>query len=155
MRTHQQEDFGTGARAGADGSLGRVLREIGSSAKDVIHDEIVLLKEEVKDSAARAGRHSVQLALFGSLVALSILPLLAFVVIGLGELWGHRYWLSSLVVGLVCLGAGGYMALKIFRKIKDEDLKLTHSRRGFDREMRSLREKIDDLKAATWPRRRS
>lgn len=118
----------------ADMSYGSALKEILNSSKDLIRSELVLVKEEAKAVAGKVARHSAQAALFSALLALSILPFLAFVVIGLGDLMGGRYWLSSLLVSVVCAGVGGFMAYRAFRKIAEEDLEMPATRRTLERE---------------------
>jgi hypothetical protein len=92
-------------------SLGTVLGEIGESAKELIRSEVELLKIEIKDSAKKLGKHSTQVAIFGLLCIVSILPLTAFLVIGLGKILNENYWLSSLIIGLIYAATGGILAL--------------------------------------------
>ena len=133
-------------------SLGQVLRDIGLSAKDVIRSEVDLLKEELKESANKVGKHSAQVVMFGLLFALSIVPFMAFLVIALGEILDENYWLSSLIVSLLFAAVGGAMAFRAYRKIKTEDVSLNHARDGWGREIETLKEKINELKMATQRR---
>ncbi|MGE3684066.1 MAG: phage holin family protein [Bdellovibrionales bacterium] len=132
----------------ANPSYAAVLRDLGTSATNLVRDELNLIKTEVAEAARNVGRHSAQAAAFGGLLALSILPFMAFVVIGLGKLLGDRYWLSSLIVALVCAVVGGPMAYRAFRKIKDDDLQLPHTKATLEKEAYVVQEKVEDVKDA-------
>lgn len=129
-------------------SYASVIKEIGTSAKDLLQSEIRLMTTELKHVTQLLGRHSAQAAAFGALVALSILPFLAFLVIGLGELLDGRYWLSSLIVAILCAAIGGPMAYRAFKKIKDEDIKFTHTKSGLDKGLSAIQQKFDQVKDA-------
>jgi len=131
-----------------DASYAQILRELGNSAKDLIHNEIGLIKTEFSHTARRVSKHSAQAALFGGLVALSVLPFLAFAVIGLGELLDGRYWLSSLIVAVVCAGVGGVMAYRAFQKIKEEDLEFSRTRERLEQNIETVQEKVQEVKDA-------
>lgn len=130
-------------------SLGAVLRDIGVSAKDLIQSEINLFKTELKDSAQKVGKHSAQVAIFGALLVLSVLPFMAFLVIGLGKMLDDRYWLSSLIVAIVFAAIGGGFAYRSFKKIKSDDVDLSHARSGLGRELQAFKDGLNDLKTAT------
>ncbi len=123
-----------------------VMKEIGSSTKELIQSEINLLMTEFKLVAKNVGKHTTQVVAFGSLLALSVLPFLAFLVIGLGILLEDRYWLSSLIVAVVCAAVGGPLAHRAFKKIKDEDIKIPHAKAALEKEVATVQRKFDDLK---------
>ena len=127
-------------------SYSSVMREIGSSTKELIESEINLFLAELKVVGQNVGRHTTEVMLFGFLLAISTIPFLAFLVIGLGEWLDGRYWLSSLVVALVCALIGGPMAYRSFKKIKESDLKMPHSTAAFKKEVETVQKKFEDLK---------
>lgn len=129
-------------------SYATVIKEIGSSTKDLIQSEMNLILAETKLVAHNVGRHSKQVLIFGGLLVMSVLPFLAFAVIGLGLLLDGRYWLSSLIVSLVCAAIGGPLAYSALRKIKDEDLKMPHSKAGLNGEFATLQKKFEALKTS-------
>jgi uncharacterized membrane protein YqjE len=130
-------------------SVGEVLREIGTSAKDLVQSEIELARAEIKDSATFVGRHSAQAALFGALLAISVFPFLAFCVIGLGHLLNDRYWLSSLIVAIVCAVIGGAMTYRAYNKVKQADLSLPHTRGSLQRDKETVANRAQDIKETT------
>lgn len=133
---HQQQSYGT------------VMKELGSSAKELIQNEVNLMVAELKWSGQRVGVHLGQVVLFGFLMALSLLPFLAFLVIGLGRGMGDRYWLSSLIVALGCVAIGGPRALGAWRRLHEEDLTLPHLKNSFERDKAVTFQKMEDLKQA-------
>jgi uncharacterized membrane protein YqjE len=137
----------TGARSPDSVSFATLISEIKAHAKDLIQGDVALLKAEVKDSVQRATKHSGQLMTFGLVVFLSLFPLTAFFVIGLGELLDGRYWLSSLIVALVYALIGGPLAYKAFKKIRDEDLRLDRTRNTLEQEREILKDKLAQIAA--------
>jgi len=126
-----------------------ILREIVSSTRELIRNELILAKEELKITARRLASHSAQAAIFGGLLAASILPFLAFLVIGLGDLLSGRYWLSSLLVAIFCAGIGGTMTYLSFKKIKEQDLKLPLTKNTLEKEVSMLSNEINQVRDAT------
>lgn len=113
-----------------------LIKELISATTDVVKKELVLAKEEAKEAARRAASHTIQTAIFGGLFILSLIPLTAFLVIGLGELLDNRYWLSSLIVGIIFAGIGGAFAYRAYTELK-KDIELPKTRHAieFDRKI--------------------
>lgn len=129
-------------------SYAQILREIGTSTKDLVQSEVALATAELKEASQNAGRHLGQVVAFGGLLALSIFPFLAFLVIGIGNWMGGRYWLSSLLVAIVCAGVGGIVASRAYKKIKNEDLQFQSTRRSLQYQARTVQASVDDLQDA-------
>lgn len=123
-------------------SLTVILREVGIGARDVIRSEFRLAKAELRTTAGRVSRDAVLLGVFGTFAALGILPLMAFLVIGLGKLIGNMYWLSSLIVAVAMFLTGGVVAFASFRKIRSEDLTLSETREALTQPMDAVDRKI-------------
>lgn len=133
-------------------SYSAILRELAGSAKDLVRDELGLVKAELTQSARNVGRHSKQAAIFGGLLAISVLPFVAFLVIGLGEILNGMYWLSSLIVALVFAALGAPLAYRAFNKITEEDLQLPRTRETLQQEKRAVQKKMKNLQHATTGR---
>jgi len=127
-------------------SVGEVISEIGASAKSLIRSEINLARAEVKESIRHLSRHSARAAVFGALLIVSILPFMAFLVIGLGMLMGEKYWLSSLIVSAVFAAIGGPMTYREYHRIKEQDLSLPHTRESIQIGAESISEKAQEVK---------
>ncbi len=133
-------------------STGSVIREVIDSTKNLAEAEIVMIKTDLADTLNHLKHHSLQAGLFGGLLALSVIPFLAFLVIGLGKLINDRYWLSSLIISVICAVVGGSLAMRAVQRLKKDDLTLPHSRRGFDRELKVVQEEFNNLKNSTQRR---
>ncbi|MBX3021174.1 MAG: phage holin family protein [Bdellovibrionales bacterium] len=127
-------------------SYASALRDVVGSAKDLLHSEVGLVKAELSDHAHRIARHSARGAIFGALVALSVIPFMAFLVIGLGELLDGRYWLSSLIIAVIFGAGGATLAYQAYQLLKEEDFSLPRARRGLERQMESVQEKVQEIK---------
>jgi Flp pilus assembly protein TadB len=129
-------------------SYTEILREIAISTKALVSSEIQLITAEMKSAANKAENHIVQAVVFGALLAVSIIPFIAFLVIGLGDLLAGRYWLSSLIVAIICAMVGGYMSLRTFKKITQEDIQLPATRASLALEKDVAQNKFDELQQA-------
>lgn len=127
--------------------LGAVAAEITSSLKDVLRSELNLAKVELKQSTKGIGSHAAQIGIFGVIAAIGLLPFMAFLIIGLGRIFNDNYWLSSLLVAMVCFAVGGGMAYRSFKKIREQDLTFSNTRDTlrngvsvFDRKLKQVSE---------------
>ncbi len=105
-------------------SLTSVLGEVASTAKELFKSELTLLEKQFLASVERLSRDAKQFTLFACLTLLSGFPILASAVIGLGILLDGRYWLSSLIVGVICLVMSAFMVSRTLKKIKHDELKI-------------------------------
>lgn len=112
---------GNGTRETEEAPLGDLLRRFGQDAGMLVKQEITLakleLRESVKGLTKDAGKigAAVGLGLFGGFA------LLAFVIIGLGDLL-NNYWLSALIVAVLLLGAAAVMARSALNGMKQNSL---------------------------------
>jgi len=127
-------------------SYGAVLKEVVNGVKGLVESEVNLLKAELKDTTQHVGKYVAQGAVFGALLALSTLPFLAFLVIGLGRLLDGNYWLSSLIVAVVCAAVGGFMTLRVYKKIKESDMSLPRSKHYIGQSNEITSQKFQEVK---------
>ena len=130
-------------------SYSDALRQVASSTKDLIQSEITLVTAELKATVDTAKNHITQSIVFSVLLALSILPFIAFLVIGLGELLDGRYWLSSLIVAVAFAVIGGSLAYRAYQKLKNVDIDFSHTREGVRRGVGKVKAKLEDIEQAT------
>ena len=135
-------------RTEASVSYGQVINEVLDSTKDVIRSEMNLFSSEFKSFLPSFTKHASQAAIFGAVLALSVLPFLAFLVIGLGELLDGRYWLSSLIVSIVCAVVGFPLCKSALAKIAAEDFKFTQTKESLTQALRTTKEKVEIVKHA-------
>ena len=129
-------------------SYTETIREIISSSKDLVTSEIALATAELKHVAKATSRDLIQVAIFGTMAALSLLPFIAFLVIGLGELLDDRYWLSSLIVAVVFATVGGVVAYRNVKKITEKDLDFSATKNSLRREKFVIQSNVERVKTA-------
>lgn len=126
-------------------SIGSSLREVGNSVKDLLQSEVNLAKTEMREASQSFGRHSAQAAIFGGLLAVSVLPFLAFLVVGLGRVMNGNYWLSSLIVAVICAAVGGSFAYRAYQKMKQDPISLPRSRESLERSKDVVTDRVKEL----------
>ena len=118
------------------------ISDINRAIQRLVRAEFRLLQAEIKDASGRVGSDLRNAVIFSAVAMLGIMPFLAFVVIGLGRILNDNYWLSALIVSVLCFGIGGFTAYRAFQRITSEDLSLPHSRRSLDRIMIRTKDSI-------------
>jgi uncharacterized membrane protein YqjE len=126
-------------------SLSNATAELGSSLRRLIQSEIHLAKAEIGDTARGLQGYVIQAMVFGLLAAIGILPFIAFLVIGLGEILNHNYWLSSLIIAVLMTLVSGLMAFRAYAHLKEQDLSLPRTRTTFEHEKDHVTEKLRDV----------
>lgn len=136
-------------------SFGAIVKELSSTSAEMVRCEIRLARLEVADSVERMRTDVRRLAIFGGIAALGILPFVAFLVIGLGAWLDDNYWLSSLIVSLLCFSVGGGLAIRAYRQIREEDLTLSRTRDTISEQADQLGDRIRSIGEAATRRRAS
>ncbi len=126
-------------------SMTHVIAEVATSAKDLFQSEISLIEKQVKELIEKVGKETRQLAIFACLMLMSSFPILAFLIIGLGELLDGRYWLSSLIIGVLCFGGSAIMLSRSMKKLKEENLGLDAAQNKMKKAGRVVGNKLSDV----------
>ncbi len=92
-------------------SLGAELRQLFQDGAALIRAEVELARLEIREAATRMISDVRRVAIAAGVGVLAVLCLTAFLVIIVGDLLGHRYGLSALLVGVV-LGVVAWAMLK-------------------------------------------
>ena len=103
--------------AGAEPSLGELFRQLTTDTGELIRQEVNLAKVELKQTGTTVAKDSAKLGVAVFVANAGILALTAFLVIGLGAAFGN-YWLSALIVAVVFLGVGAFLAKNAMADIK-------------------------------------
>ncbi len=109
------------------------VSDINRAIQRLLRAEFRLIQAELRDASGRVSADLRNAVLFSAVAMLGIMPFLAFLVIGLGGILNDNYWLSALIVSVLCFGVGGVMAYRAFKRITAEDLSLPHSRQSLER----------------------
>ena len=95
---------------------------------DLIKDESKLFLLEGSHIVKSMKADAILTIACATLCVLSVLPLLASAVIGLGWLMDGSYGWSALIVGTVCAIAGGLGMMAFAKRLTKKDFSFSHSR---------------------------
>ncbi len=130
-------------------SYSHTINDVLVSAKNLLRSEINLFLTELQQLQPQFAKHLMQASFFGALVAFSVLPFLAFLVIGLGLILDGRYWLSSLVVGVLCVAIGVPLSKQALKKIKEEDFNFNQTKRSLKDILQTASEGFEKVNSAS------
>lgn len=102
--------------------LGELFKRLTSDTGELIRQEAALAKAEIRETGSALAGDARDMGIAFGLAIAGALALVAFLVIGLGNLLGDRYWLSSLIVGAVALAVGTMMAKHAVNDMKSRSL---------------------------------
>ncbi len=111
-------DVDDAAPDGGEGrSLGSLFRDLSADASVLIRQEVSLAKTEMRRNVGALAQDVGSMAVWGVVAALGGLVMVAFLVAGLGDLLDN-YWLAALIVGLLFVAVGAFMALRALRHLR-------------------------------------
>jgi len=87
-------------------SLGELFRDLTTETSDLVSKEIALVKAEARQTGATLARDGAKIGIASGLAFAGVLALTAFLIAGLGDLLGGKYWLSALIIGVIFLAIG-------------------------------------------------
>jgi len=146
MKSNMQPDEGESR------SFSSIVQELVSGLQNLVRSEIHLTRAELKTSLKQTGKDIAMTLTFGIIAILGLLPFIAFLVIGLGRILDNRYWLSSLIVSLVCIGIGAGVGYYFARRLREQDLTLPHTRESVQNEVEIVKNKLQEVKETTQRR---
>ncbi|HYW30545.1 MAG TPA: phage holin family protein [Gemmatimonas sp.] len=106
-----------------DTSLGELFKRLTSDTGELIRQEANLAKAELTETGSRLAGDARGIGIALGLALAGAMALVAFLIIGLGNVLGDRYWLSSLIVGGAALLVGMTMAKSAVNDIKSRSIK--------------------------------
>lgn len=125
--------------------IGAVLQELLNGLQNLFRSETRLFKVEIQDTLRQMTRQLAIIAVCGMIAIAGTLPILAFLVIGLGKVLGDNYWLSSLLVGMFCIVIGSIVGYLAYRKIDFDRLSLPHTRSSLVEEKEMFRDEFQKV----------
>ncbi len=115
-------DPGHGSAAGAEPSLGDLLKRLSTDTAELVQQEANLAKAELAQAGSVLAHDAMKVGVALALAWTGMLALTAFIIVGLGDLL-NNYWLSALIVGVVFLAIGGFLAKNAIADVKRRGLK--------------------------------
>lgn len=102
-------------------ALGELLKQLANDSAMLVRQELTLAKAEMRANLKSASRAATMVAVGAVLALLGGLVLVAFLVIALGDAI-NQYALAALIVGVVFLAVGGFLASRAVKKLKTDAL---------------------------------
>jgi hypothetical protein len=106
LRDTELRDMPTRDTSVRERSLGELFRDLTTETSDLVSKEIALVKAEARQTGATLARDGAKIGIASGLAFAGVLALTAFLIAGLGDLLGGKYWLSALIIGVVFLAIG-------------------------------------------------
>lgn len=103
-------------------SLGELFKRLTTDTTELIKAEMSLAKVEMREVGSTLGRDASKIGIAAGLALIGALALATFLIIGLGDLF-DSYAAAALLVAVVLLGVGGYLAKSAMDDIKRRGLK--------------------------------
>ncbi|HEX7240935.1 MAG TPA: YhjD/YihY/BrkB family envelope integrity protein, partial [Longimicrobiaceae bacterium] len=102
--------------------LGAMFRDLSTDASTLIRQEVALAKTEMRRNVRALAGDVANMAVWGVVAAIGGLVLVAFLVTVVGDLL-DSYWLGALLVGLLFVAAGAFMAFRSLRHLRTVSVK--------------------------------
>lgn len=112
---------------GNNGGIADLLRRLADEASALLQGEIALAKLEMRQGAQIFARDSAKLGVALVLVWIGALALTAALVIGVAHLFGGRFGMAALAVGLTFVAIGGLLARSGMKRLAGGALKPTET----------------------------
>jgi len=107
---------------GAEPSIGELLRRVTADSGELLRQEIALAKVEMRESLSTLAQDATRASIGLGLALVGVLALAAFLITGLGRLFGGRYWLSALIIGVIFFAIGIVLARNALADMKRRGL---------------------------------
>lgn len=104
----------------ADRSLGELFAELTRETSTLVRQEVELAKAEVKQKATEAGKDVGMIAAGGALAYAGLIVLLGALALLLVQV-GLAPWLATLIIAVVAMGVGGFMAMRGLSGLRSVD----------------------------------
>ena len=103
-------------------SIGELFKRLSDDTGDLVKQEIKLAKIEMQRTASALGDDLRNVGIAVVVATLGALSLMTFLIISIGHLLDDKYWLSSLLIGVIFLAIGGIMAKSAITDMKQRTL---------------------------------
>ena len=129
-------------------SLSSLLRRLGTDTAELVQAEIALAKLEVREMVKQAALDGAKMGAAAAVGFLGLLALLAWAILGLGDLLGGRHATAALIVAVVLfiiaalLAAAGRKGLQRAGKPEQTRRSLEQDRQLARDHLRSVREEL-------------
>ena len=102
----------------AEPSLADLFKSLTADAGALVREEVNLLRAELKQAGSTLAKDGQKIGIAVGLALLGAFALTAALIVFLGDLLGGHYGLSALIVGVVFLGVGAFLAVSAINDVK-------------------------------------
>jgi general stress protein CsbA len=102
-------------------SLGELFGDLSREVSTLVRQEATLARTEISQKVSRVGKDMGMVAAGGAVAYAGLLAIVATVIILLANA-GLDWWASTLLVGVVVAGIGGFLVQRGLQALKNEDL---------------------------------
>jgi len=102
-------------------SLGELFGDLSREVSTLVREEASLARTEITQKASKVSKDVGMLAAGGAVAYAGLLAILATIIILLAKA-GLDWWASTLLVGVVVAGTGGFLVQRGLQALKQEDL---------------------------------
>ena len=113
--------YGDGRPAAAEPQLGDLFRQLAQDSATLVRQEMALAKVELRENVKSVARDTAKIAVGAILAAVGALVMVAFLVLLLGDAVG-KYWAGALIVGVLFLAIGGFLAMGAMKRLKKDSI---------------------------------
>lgn len=109
------------AAAGDEPALGDLFRQLAQDSATLVRQEMALAKAELRENVKSVARDAAKIAVGAVVAAVGALVMVAFLVLLLGDVVG-KYWAGALIVGVLFVAIGGFLAMGAMKRLKKDTL---------------------------------
>lgn len=147
---------GAAPRMATEPSLAELLKSLLAQTGELVRSEADVIKLEMQESTRAMIIDGIKAAIFAGIALLGVVSLVAFLIIGLGDLLTRGayevqgFWLSALIIGVVLTVGGGLLAVRHAQHI-GRDVRFARTKIGLRTDKALLKDGIEKLKEASTP----
>ena len=121
IRVERMDGPAGAPRPDAEPALGDLFRALAQDSATLVRQEMALAKAEIKENVRSATKDAVMIAAGGAVLMVGALVLVAFLVLLVGDAL-NQYWLGALIVGVLFLAVGAFLAKKGLNNLQHDSL---------------------------------
>lgn len=112
-----------------DAGIPDLIRRLVDDSKRLAQDEVQLAKLEMRERAHDATRGAIWLGVAAGAGVVALVAFTVFLAALIGRAINHHYWAGALIVAVVELGVGAFLAMRGLGTLKKQSFTLPETRR--------------------------
>jgi uncharacterized membrane protein YqjE len=129
----------------SEAPVGELFKRFSQDAGTLVKQEIALAKMELRETMKSLAKDAGKLGAAAGLGLFGGFALLAFVIIGLGDLI-NNYWLSAFIVAVLLLSAAAVLANGALKHMKQNPLTPEETRQTLIEDQRWAKREVQEFK---------